>query len=92
MEELERLAPGPVSCRSFSRYGDDFRLLERCTTPWGLTGLIQGWDEDFQKGLRKKQPVDHGGGSAFQPSVGPGGWVGHPIANGCRIAGCVLKP
>jgi hypothetical protein len=91
-EELERLAPGSVSCRSFSRYGDDFRLLERCTTPWALTGLIAGWADDFEKGIRKGQPVDQRGSPAFRPSGGPGGWVAHPRANGCRIVGCVLKP
>ncbi len=89
---LNLLAAGPVSFRSFSRAGDDFRLLEQCMTPIGLvlpfSGSPYSGPSIFTRPAARKAPLP----AACPSHCGPGGWVAQPTPTGCRVVGCVLAP
>jgi hypothetical protein len=88
-EALDRLAASPVSGRSFSRAGDDFRLMEQCVTPVGIVPSLgrPGWTPDVIRSITGKLPPSE----ACLSHCGPGGWVAHPTPQGCRVVGCVLR-
>jgi hypothetical protein len=92
-QELDRLDKGPASFRSFSRYGDDFRILARSMdaenlyTPFFLEAGVPD---------KKPSPGTRTSAAAAAPkssSLGPAGWLAHTLPNGWDIVGFVLtKP
>jgi hypothetical protein len=100
--ELDRLADGPTSFRSFARYGDDFRLLTRCMdagnffTPFFLEAgtldkqaLAKKWRLARE---RRAAKIQEPSAKVLQPtrSPGPAGWFAKSLPNGWRIVGFVL--
>jgi len=91
-QQLDRLDKGPASFRSFSRYGDDFRILARSMdaenlfTPFFLEAGVPS---------KKPSPDTRTSAAAAPPtsSLGPAGWLAHTLPNGWDIVGFVLtKP
>lgn len=100
--ELDRLADGPTSFRSFSRYGDEYRLLARCMdaenifTPFFLeagTLGVQALAKERQLAKeRRSAKKQQSSPKVLQPtrSPGPAGWFAKSLPNGWRIVGFVL--
>jgi hypothetical protein len=88
--ELDRLAGGPASFRSYSRCGDDFRLLARCMEPEDLLTSFfleaPGRRPRTTQGQPPAQPS-----KASSATSGPGGWYARSLDDGWLIAGFVLK-
>jgi hypothetical protein len=89
---LDRLAAGPVSGRSFSRAGDDFRLVEQIATPLRIVLLLAGpVTTNDSTGWITPAAGTLPPPAACPSHCGPGGWVAQPTPKGCRVVGCVLS-
>jgi len=89
-EELRRTAEGPASFFSFSRRGDDFRLLARCTDPDGFFTpfFLEAQEIVARKAVARPKPPETPGEAA--QSIGPGGWQAYTLPDGWRIVGFAL--
>jgi len=77
--ELDPLADGPVSFFTFSRRGDDFRLVARCFAANGPFEPLAASDLD---------PLP--GAPLVESLAGPGGWLIQTKADGWYLAGLIL--
>ena len=92
-EELRRTAEGPASFHTFSRTGDDFRLLARCMDPEKLYTpfFLEAQEAVAKQSAPRRQPPLKPSPPATS-SPGPAGWLAYTLPDGWRIVGFVLKP
>lgn len=89
--EVDRLAVGPTSFRSYALCGDDFRILARCIDPqdFYMPFFMEAEGSQRASGTREQRMTETS--SASHNSPGPGGWYARSLDDGWSITGFVLK-